>query len=66
MEKLIIKLNDWDYECGDGCCSMYGTEISLNGKKCENEYSGGDVKQSLEFILNELGYDVEIINTHED
>ena len=39
MEKeIIITLEDWDYECGDGCCHMYGTEISVNGEKCENQY----------------------------
>lgn len=59
-KRLSIKLEDWDYQCGDGCCDMYGTEIALNGKKCDNQYAGDDVRTALEFILTELGYEVDI------
>ena len=56
-----LKLEDWHYQCGDGCCDMYGTEIALNGKVCDNQYAGGDdVQKSLEFVLSELGYEVDI------
>ena len=60
MKKVKIKLKDWHYQCGDGCCDMYGTEISVNGVECGNEYAGDSVEQSLKFVLNELGYEVEI------
>jgi len=58
--RISIKLEDWHYQCGDGCCDMYGTEITLNGKKCDNQYAGDDVRTALEFILTELGYEVDI------
>lgn len=58
-KKLYITLNDWSYHCVDGCCTNYGTEISLNGKKCDNEYAGDGVMESLKFVLTELGYEVE-------
>lgn len=59
-KRLSIKLEDWHYQCGDGCCDMYGTEIALNGKVCDNQYAGDDVQKSLEFVLSELGYEVDI------
>jgi len=59
-KRLSIKLEDWHYKCGDGCCDMYGTEITLNGKKCDNQYAGDDVRTALEFVLTELGYEVTI------
>lgn len=60
-EKLEIELKDWDYTCGDGCCYLYGTELTLNGEVCDNQYAGGDVKQALRFVLEKLGYEVEIV-----
>lgn len=63
-KKLKIKLEDWDYSCSDGCCYMYGTSISLNGEESDNNYDGGSVEQSLEFVLNKLGFDVEFDNNH--
>ncbi len=59
-KRLSIKLEDWHYQCGDGCCDMYGTEIALNGKKCDNQYAGDHVRTALEFVLTELGYEVDI------
>lgn len=59
-KRLSIKLEDWDHQCGDGCCDLYGTEIILNGKKCDNQYAGDDVRTALEFVLTELGFEVDI------
>ena len=53
-----INLEGWDYKCGDGCCTDYGTTISVNGEKCDNEYAGDDVEKALEFTLKKLGYNV--------
>tara|TARA_R110000787_G_scaffold7178_1_gene24684 strand:+ start:9973 stop:10317 length:345 start_codon:yes stop_codon:yes gene_type:complete len=59
-KRLSIKLEDWHHQCGDGCCDMYGTEIALNGKKCDNQCAGDDVRAALEFVLTELGYEVDV------
>jgi len=59
--KHIIKLKDWDYTCGDGCCYEYGIEIEMDGELCDNEYSGDSVTGSLEFVLTKLGIEFEII-----
>jgi len=63
-----IKLEEWQYQCGDGCCDNYGTYLYVNGKKLEhpnpeiydNGYLGQDVSTALEAVLKELGYEVEI------
>jgi hypothetical protein len=60
VSPVNISINDWDYHCSDGCCSMYGESISVNGKECDNEYAGGSVTQSLEFVLTELGVNFTI------
>jgi hypothetical protein len=28
----IIKLQRWNYDCGDGCCTDYGTSLTINGE----------------------------------
>jgi hypothetical protein len=63
-----IKLEEWHYQCGDGCCDDYGVYLSLNGKRLEhpnpeifyNGYIGMDVGIALEAVLKELGHEVEI------
>jgi hypothetical protein len=57
--KINISLKDWEEHAPLGCY-ISGTIISMNGKKCDNIYSGGDVKAALEFVLTELGYEVNI------
>lgn len=58
-EKLIIELEYWDHECGDGCCHTYGTNIYVNGKQIENE-DGTSSHQALSAVLTHLGYEVEV------
>ncbi len=65
MSKVKIELINWDYKCADGCCTDYGTKIIVNGVEAENSYEGGSVYQSLEFTLKQLGFDVEINESHE-
>jgi hypothetical protein len=74
MNKLKITFEDWDYECGDGCCTSYGIYLSLNGERLEhpnpqihdNSYIGMDVENSLGAVLKKLGYEVEFEYKHEE
>jgi len=56
--QLNISLNHYSYECGDGCCSNYGTITTVNGVEldCHNE----DAATILEQVLEHLGYDVNV------
>lgn len=71
-KKLKIKLESWHYQCGDGCCDNYGTNLYLNGKQLEhpipetnNGYLGEDVSTALQAVLKELGYEVIIEETYD-
>ena len=72
MKKINIKLESWHYQCGDGCCDNYGTNLYLNDKQLEhpnpdiynNGYIGEDVSTALQAVLKELGYDVIIEETY--
>ncbi|WP_296683194.1 hypothetical protein [Flavobacterium sp.] len=69
-----ITIEEWDYTCTDGCCTDYGATIYLNGKELphpnpeiiHNGYVGMDVGLSIEAVLKELGYEVEIENTYKN
>lgn len=28
--QILIETQEWDYECGDGCCYDYGTNLYIN------------------------------------
>lgn len=57
MENIVkIKLTDYHYQCGDGCCDHFGTITEVNGVElpCHNQDSATIVRQ----ILEHLGYEV--------
>lgn len=64
-EFIKITLKEWDYTCADGCCTMFGTKLLLNGEEVEhpdpevhdNSYVGDDVSTALEAVLKKLGYE---------
>lgn len=49
--KCEVCFQNWDYTCGDGCCSDYGTSLVINGylitQYCNDEDS---VVKVLEFL----------------
>jgi len=59
MEKLNIELKNWHYQCGDGCCDLYGTDIYLNGEKLD-EQNADDSRNALKAVLEKLGYEVDL------
>ena len=60
--KVKIELNNYDYDCGDGCCTNYGTITTVNGAEldCHNQDAATIVKQ----ILEHLGFQVELIEKY--
>jgi hypothetical protein len=59
-KKQVIILDEFSYECADGCCSDYGTRTSVNG--VELPFYNQDAGTILEQVLTHLGYEVEVIN----
>ena len=60
--KVKIELDKYYYNCGDGCCTNYGTITTVNGK--ELDLHNEDVATILQQVLTELGYEAEIIETY--
>ncbi len=58
VKQIKITLGDYHYSCSDGCCDMYGTNITVDGVKL---YADGSTNYSaLLAVLEHLGYEVEI------
>jgi len=64
MKKVDIRLHEWHYQCGDGCCDLYGTDIYLNDEKVGEQYDGDSVPSALKVVLEKLGYEVKIESTY--
>ena len=62
-----IELKDWDWECGDGCCYDYGTELIIDGVSLSKHFDtcNGAFPEILKKLFDEVGVDVKIINTSE-
>lgn len=58
-ELIKVSFEDYEYKCSDGCCYDYGTIIRVNDTQLpSNNYQ--DTGNSVEQVLNYLGYNVEI------
>lgn len=53
--KINVNVDSGYYECGDGCCSDWYTNISVNNVSIKGEYS--DELIALATILTGLGID---------
>jgi hypothetical protein len=54
---LKIEIEDWDYNCGDGCCYEWGSTVTVNGVKLE---TNGLADDFLRKVLEHLGYKIDI------
>ena len=63
MDKLNIVLTEYTHECGDGCCTNFGTVTTVNGVEldCHNQ----DTATILEQVLKHLGYNAEVTNEYD-
>jgi hypothetical protein len=48
---MRIELVDYEHTCGDGCCTTYGYDVYVDGKKIGN--TQGYDAQELAELLNE-------------
>lgn len=64
MKKVKIKLEDWVYTCGDGCCTTYGTTTTVNGVELDN--INEDRGTIIQKILEHLGFEVDLEETYEE
>lgn len=45
---MKVSLIDYHWECGDGCCTEYGTDLYIDGEKID---SFPDETLALEWVL---------------
>ena len=57
-KKINITLEEYYYNCSDGCCTTYGTITTVNG--VELECHNTDTESIVRQILEHLGYQVTI------
>ncbi len=63
MKKITITIKPYCYECGDGCCTEWGEDISVDGVPAA---TGPCEHNRLISLLAHLGYDATIIGLDED
>ncbi|HWL22285.1 MAG TPA: hypothetical protein VNR38_00795 [Ureibacillus sp.] len=56
-KKLKVTFEEWDYECGDGCCYEWGRAVYIDGEHIHNH---ADSDQAIIEVLQHLGYEVEV------
>lgn len=60
--KIKIEIDEWIYNCEDGCCTNYGTTTKVNGE--EMPLINQDAGTIVRMVLEHLGYEVELIETY--
>lgn len=55
---MKIELQDYSWECGDGCCYDWGVYLSIDGTKIDNRVFAGS-GDALAYVLETLGHTVE-------
>lgn len=62
-KELNIVVDESYYTCSDGCCTEYGTHVTVNGVDLPcNNYQ--DVGTHLKKVLEHLGYTVNLTETY--
>lgn len=57
-KNILLKTEQWQHTCHDGCCYTYGTKIFINNKQVTSGYAD-EIYTILEEVLKYLGYDVQ-------
>ena len=60
--KVNIVLDEYNYDCSDGCCTNYGIITSVNGVELSSHNM--DTDTILKQVLEHLGYQVEVISKY--
>lgn len=61
-QKVKIVIDEYYYDCGDGCCTNYGLNVQIND--VDLPYKNMDVGTQVRQILEHLGYEVDLTETY--
>lgn len=56
-KQLKITLENWEHNCGDGCCYSYGTLMKIDGSEYEVYQQ---IEVALQKLCEHLGIEAEI------
>lgn len=56
---LTLQIEEWDYNCGDGCCYEYGETLSIDDEEVYKSHMEFIDRDLVKTILKHLGYSVE-------
>lgn len=51
-----LTIEEWDWECDDGCCYEYGVNLYLNNEEVARE---GTLSEALLEFVRKLGYTIK-------
>ena len=63
---MKIETEDYVWECGDGCCTQYGTYLYIDGKKLEDREFSSSGDAYLYILQEMLGHEVDYIYEDEE
>lgn len=55
---VTLRFDEWEHQCGDGCCYDYGTATYVNGVRVDDY--GISLENAIQSVLEHLGYKVVI------
>ena len=58
-KEINISFEDWNWECGDGCCDSCGTTLKV-GDKVITDYADMNIEDTITKLLEHLGYKVNV------
>lgn len=63
---MKIETKDYFWECGDGCCTQYGTHLYIDGRLLEDREFSSSGDAYLYILQEVLGYEVDFIYEDEE
>lgn len=56
---MKIQTKDYFWECGDGCCTQYGTYLYIDGKLLEDREFSSSGDAYLYILQEVLGHEID-------
>lgn len=63
---MKIQTKDYFWECGDGCCTQYGTYLYIDGKLLEDREFSSSGDAYLYILQEVLGHEIDKLYEDEE
>jgi hypothetical protein len=53
---MDVQVIDHEYQCGDGCCDVYGSQVVIDGEKVAyfKNVSSNDIQEGIQELIEYL------------